>query len=144
MIAAELAQRRFVQLEKDLAQCFGFGMPGSKALSVNLAQRADARVSVFVADFTVVVAVAIVETCAAHGALHCAYSGRASSHRDQMAILRCNRAMPAAFIVAVVQARDLSSQFLGSVTPPLSGVRKRLLNVLFTVVGVTGRIGLAS
>jgi hypothetical protein len=74
MIAAELAQRSFVQLKKNLAQCLGFRMPGGETLSVNLTQRVDGRVSVFVADLTVVVAVSIVETCVAHGALHCAYS----------------------------------------------------------------------
>ena len=74
MIAAELAQRSFVQLKKNLAQRLGFRMPGGETLPVNLTQRVDGRVSVFVADFTVVVAVSIVETCVAHGALHCAYS----------------------------------------------------------------------
>jgi len=102
MIAAELAQRGFIQLKKNLAQRFGFRMPGSETLSVNPAQRVDGRVSVLVADFTVVVAVAIVETCVAHGALHCAYSQRASSRRDQMAILRRNQAMPAAVIFAAI------------------------------------------
>src|ERR1700721_3689998 len=74
MIAAELAQRSFVHLKKNLAQCLGFRMPGGETLSVNLAQHVHGRVSVFVADFTVAVALAIVETCVAHGALHCAYS----------------------------------------------------------------------
>lgn len=74
MIAAELAQRRFVQLQKNLAQCLGFRMASGETLSVNLTQRLDGRVSVFVADITIVVAVAIVETCAAHDALHCAYN----------------------------------------------------------------------
>jgi hypothetical protein len=110
MIAAELAQRRFVQLKKNLAQCFGLGMPGSETLSINLPQRVDRRVSVFVADFTVVVAVAIVETCVTHGALHCAYSHRASSRGNQMAILRCNRAMPAAVILASVFTVRSNSQ----------------------------------
>jgi hypothetical protein len=73
MIAAELAQRSFVELKKNLAQRLGFRMPGGETLPINLTQRVDGRVSVFVADFTVVVAVAIVETCVAHGALHCAY-----------------------------------------------------------------------
>jgi hypothetical protein len=90
MIAAELAQRSFVQLKKDLAQRLGFRMPGGETLSVDLTQCADGRVSVFVADFTVAVDVAIVETFA-HGALHCAYSLRASSCLDQMAILHRNR-----------------------------------------------------
>ena len=76
VIAAELAQRSFVELKKNLAQRLGFRMPGGETLSVNLTQRVDGRVSVFVADFTVVVTVAIVETCFAHGALHCAYSSQ--------------------------------------------------------------------
>ena len=76
MIAAELAQRSFVQLKKNFAQCLGFRMSSGETLSVNLTQRVDGRVSVFVADFTVAVDVAIVETCFAHGALHCAYSLR--------------------------------------------------------------------
>ena len=91
MISAKLAQRRFVQLKKNFAQCLGFRMSGSETLSVNLTQRVDGRASVFVADFTVVVAVAIVETCFAHAALHCAYSQRASSCLDQMAILHRNQ-----------------------------------------------------
>ena len=95
VIAAELAQRRFIQLKKNLAQCLGFRMPSGETLSVNLTQRANDRVSVFVADFTVVVTVAIVETCFAHGALHCAYSLRASSCLDRMAILRRNRGIKA-------------------------------------------------
>jgi hypothetical protein len=90
MIAAELTQRRFVELKQNLAECLGFRMPGGETLSVNLAQRADHRVSVFVADFTVVVAVAIVETRFAHGALQCTCSLRASACLDQMAILRRN------------------------------------------------------
>jgi hypothetical protein len=95
VIAAELAQRRFVQLKKNLAQCLGFRMPSGETLSVNITQRANDRVSVFVADFSVVVTVAIVETCFAHGALHCAYSLRASSCLDRMAILRRNRGIKA-------------------------------------------------
>jgi hypothetical protein len=91
MIAAELAQRRFVQLKKNFAQCLGFRMSGSETLSVNLTQRVDGRASVFVADFTVVVAVAIVQAGFAHAALHCAYSHRASSCLDQMAILHRNQ-----------------------------------------------------
>ena len=70
MIAAELAQRRFVQLKKNLAQCLGFRMTGGKALSVNLTQRGDEGVPVLLADFAVVVAVAIVETGFAHRTLH--------------------------------------------------------------------------
>jgi hypothetical protein len=66
MIAAELAQRRFVQLMKNLAQLFGFRITGGETRSVNPTQRADKRVAVFAADFTILVAVVIVETCPAH------------------------------------------------------------------------------
>src|ERR1700719_2773460 len=70
MIAAELAQRRLVELKQDFAKLLGRGITGGKTLSVNLAQRADEGVAVLVADFAVVVAVAIVETGFAHAALH--------------------------------------------------------------------------
>jgi hypothetical protein len=70
MIAAELAQRCFVELRENIAQFLGIRITGSKTLSVNLTQRADEDVSVLVADFTVVVAVAIVETGFTHAALH--------------------------------------------------------------------------
>jgi hypothetical protein len=43
-------------------------------LSVNLTQRADEDLSMFAADFAILVAVAIVETRLAHAALHCARS----------------------------------------------------------------------
>jgi hypothetical protein len=72
VIAAELAQRRFVQLEQNLAQLLGFGIAGRETLSVNLSQRADEGISVFAADFAIHVAVTIVEACLAHhAALHC-------------------------------------------------------------------------
>src|SRR6185437_14443971 len=74
MIAAELAQRRLVQLKQDFAELLGGGITGGKTLSVNLAQRADEGVAVLVADFAVVVAVAIVQTGFAHAALHGAAS----------------------------------------------------------------------
>jgi hypothetical protein len=89
MIAAELAQRCFVELRENIAQFLGVRITGSKTLSVNLTQRADEGVSVLVADFTVVVAVAIVETCFAHAAL-LVPQATASSRRDRMAILRRN------------------------------------------------------
>src|SRR6516162_2501157 len=63
MIAAELAHRRFVQLKQNFTQLLGFRITGCEASSVNLAQRADEGV-----------AVAIVETCLAHAALHRARS----------------------------------------------------------------------
>jgi hypothetical protein len=74
MIAAELAQRCFVQLKKNLTQLFGFGVTGCETLPVNFSQRADKSVAVLVADFAVVVAVAIVESGFAHRALHYADS----------------------------------------------------------------------
>src|ERR1700675_1981670 len=74
MIEAALAQRRLVQLKQNLAQLLGFRIAGCETLPVNLTQRADEGVSVFAADFAVLVAVAIVETCLAHAALHCAHS----------------------------------------------------------------------
>ena len=72
MIAAELVQRRLVQLKQDFAELFAVRITGGETLSVNLAQRADQGVSMLVADFAILVAVAIVETCLAHAALHCA------------------------------------------------------------------------
>jgi len=72
MIAAELAHRRFVQMKQNFTQLLGFRITGCEALSVNLAQRADEGVSVLVADFAILVAVAIVESCLAHATLHCA------------------------------------------------------------------------
>lgn len=53
------------------------GIAGCEALSVNLAQRADEGVAVLVADFAVVVAMTIVQTCLAHAALH---GGRKRQH----------------------------------------------------------------
>ena len=69
MIPAELAQRRFVQLQKNLAQFLGIGITGREARSINLAQGADEGVSVLVADFAILVAMAIVETGLVHAAL---------------------------------------------------------------------------
>jgi putative transposase len=60
------------QLKQNLAQLLGFRIALGKTLSVNLTQRADQGVSVFAADFAILVAVAIVETCLAHAALSCA------------------------------------------------------------------------
>jgi hypothetical protein len=62
IIAAELAQRRLVQLQQNLAEFFGFGITRGETLSVNLPQRADEGIAVLVADFAILVAVAIVET----------------------------------------------------------------------------------
>src|SRR5580692_10419573 len=90
VIAAELAQRRLVQLKQDFAELLGRGIAGGKTLSVNLAQRADEGVAVLVADFAVVVAMAIVETCLAHVALQWCPRTKASSRGVQMAILRRN------------------------------------------------------
>src|SRR4029079_4348056 len=73
VVAAKLAQRCLVQVKHNLAQRVGWGITGGKALPINLAQRADQRGAVLVADFAILVALAIVETCLAHAALPCAY-----------------------------------------------------------------------
>jgi hypothetical protein len=85
MIAAELAQRRLVELMQNLAQLLGFGIAGCETLSVNLTQCADQGVSVLVAYFAILVAVTIVETWFAHAALHHARAAAASSCLDEMA-----------------------------------------------------------
>src|SRR5215471_8139096 len=72
MITAELAQRCFVQLKQNLAELLGVRIASCETLAVHLAQRANEGVSVFGADFSVLVAVAIVESCLAHAALRCA------------------------------------------------------------------------
>src|ERR1700682_887817 len=74
MIAAQLAQRRLVQLKQNIAELFAFRIAGGETLSVNLAQGADQGVAMLVVDFAILVAVAIVETGLAHAALHCAHS----------------------------------------------------------------------
>jgi len=89
MIAAELTERRFVQMKKYLAQFLGFRITGSETLPVNLTQRAVESISMLVADFAVVVAATIVETYLAHAAL-LVPRAPASSRRNQMAILRRN------------------------------------------------------
>src|SRR5258708_28526225 len=83
MIAAKLAQRRLVQLKQNHAQLLGFRITGCEILSV-LTQHADEGVSVLVADFVVLVAVAIVETGLAHAALPGA-QGAASSRSGEVA-----------------------------------------------------------
>src|SRR5215471_17912533 len=72
MITAELAQRCFVQLKQNLAELLGVRIASRETLAVHLAQCANEGVSVFGADFSVLVAAAIVESCLAHAALHCA------------------------------------------------------------------------
>jgi hypothetical protein len=73
IIAAKLAERCFVKLKQNIAQLLGCRIAGGEALSVNLAQCANKRVSVLVADFAIVIAVAIAETWLAHAVLHRAY-----------------------------------------------------------------------
>src|SRR3979490_124721 len=51
-----------------LAQFRGFRIPGRKTLPVNFTQRADESVAVLAADFTILVAMAMVETWFAHAA----------------------------------------------------------------------------
>jgi hypothetical protein len=63
MIAAELAQGCLIQLKQNLAQLLGLRIASRETLSVNLAQRAEEGVPVLMADFAIVIAVAIVETC---------------------------------------------------------------------------------
>jgi hypothetical protein len=87
----EAGSTTFRSAEEELRSVSWFQDVRSETLSVNLTQRVDGRASVFVADFTVVVAVAIVQAGFAHAALHCAYSQRASSCLDQMAILHRNQ-----------------------------------------------------
>src|ERR1700712_1482134 len=77
MIAAELAQRRFVELKQDIAQLRGVRIAGCEAAAVNLAQRAEEGVAVLVADVAVVVAMTMVQTWLAHAALH---GGRERQH----------------------------------------------------------------
>src|ERR1700675_3507506 len=69
MIATKLAQRRIVEVGQNVAQLLGRGITGGETWAVNLAQRTDEGVAVFVADFAILVAVAIVEACLAHAAL---------------------------------------------------------------------------
>src|ERR1700758_4897545 len=71
MITAELAQRCLVQLEQNLAELLGVRIAGCETLAVHFAQCANEGVSVFGADFSVLVAVAIVESGLGHTALHC-------------------------------------------------------------------------
>src|SRR6266478_791825 len=52
-----------------LTQFRGFRIPGRKTLPVNFTQRADESVAVLAADFTILVAMAMVETWFAHAAL---------------------------------------------------------------------------
>src|SRR5436309_1986593 len=74
VVATKLAQRCLVQVKQNVTQLVGRGITGGKTLPVNLAQCADEGVAVLVADFAIVVALAIVETCLTHAALHYAYS----------------------------------------------------------------------
>src|SRR5437764_10920176 len=85
MIPAKLAERGLVQLQQDLAKLVSSGVAGCEALTINLPQRTEQRMSVFAADFAIVVAVAVVETCLAHAALLLCPQPRASSSGDQMA-----------------------------------------------------------
>src|SRR5882757_3112972 len=69
VIAAELAQRRLVQMSQNIAQLLGRRIARRETRSVNLAQGAQQRVAVLAADFAVMVAVSVVETWLAHAAL---------------------------------------------------------------------------
>jgi len=48
-------------LKQNLAQLVGLGIAGGETLSVNLTQRADQGVPMFMADLAILIAVAIVE-----------------------------------------------------------------------------------
>jgi hypothetical protein len=72
MIAAQLAQGSVVELKQNVTQLVRFRIPRSETLSVNLAQRANEGVAVLVADFAILVAMAIVEARLVHAALPCA------------------------------------------------------------------------
>ena len=74
MITAELAQRCLVQLKQNLAELLGVRIAGCETLAVHFALCANEGVSVLGADFSVLVAVAIVESSLNHGALHCTRS----------------------------------------------------------------------
>ena len=63
IISAELAERRLVQVKQDLAQLLGCRITGGKTLSVYLTQCDDARGSVPVVEFAIMVKMAIAETC---------------------------------------------------------------------------------
>ena len=130
VIAPELAQRRLVQLEENLAQLLRCRIAGCEILSVNLSQRANERVSVFAADFTVLVAVAIVETCLGHAALH-----RARGRQHPSAGIKW-QLMPAWEIALwtpwVLDGND------GGLVMPKQSRQKTLLEV---VVGLWVRLG---
>ena len=100
IIAAELAERRLVQVKQNLAQLLGCRITGGKTLSVYLTQFADERGSVLVADFAIVVEMAIVETCLTHAALHCT-DIETSSHWGQMATLCRNRELSRAYRISL-------------------------------------------
>jgi hypothetical protein len=105
VVAAKLAQRCLVQVKKNVAQLVGWGIAGGKTLPVNLAQCADRRGAVLVADFAIVVALAIVETCLTHAALPCACV-ETSSHPGEMAIVHRNRGL-SGFVQAHYDRRGL-------------------------------------
>src|SRR5213078_928266 len=69
MIPAKLAERGLVQLQQDLAQLVRFGVTGGETVSINFSQGPDECVSMFGADFAILVAVAVIETYLAHAAL---------------------------------------------------------------------------
>src|SRR5260370_29038685 len=106
VIATELAQRGLVQVGQNVAQFLGWGITGRESRSVDLAQRADEGVAVLVADFAILVAVAIVETCLAHTALPGAH-GRQHP--------------PAATKWQRVRAHDATAAFSGNNRPKMAG-----------------------
>lgn len=69
VIATQLAQRRLVQLSQDLAEQRRIGIPGRKALAVDLAQGADQRVAVLLADPAILVPMAAIQARFLHVSL---------------------------------------------------------------------------
>src|SRR5260221_1945989 len=84
---------------QNVAEFFGWGITGGKTLSVNLAQRSDEGVAMLVADFAVVIAVAIVEAGLAHAALP-------DAHGRQLP--------PAAAKWQLMRVRDATAAFSGN------------------------------
>jgi hypothetical protein len=73
VVAAEMASKVSLNCSITSLSCAVSGYPAAHP-SVNCGQHADRGVSVFAAGFTILVAVAIVETGLAHAALQCAHT----------------------------------------------------------------------
>jgi hypothetical protein len=69
VVAAQLAQRRLIQLEQDLTELGRIRIAGGKTLPVDLAQRADKRVAVLFTDPAILVPVAAIQAVFLHVSL---------------------------------------------------------------------------